>query len=150
MKPKTVLLLSGGLDSVVLLHWLLGEGETGHCVLFDYKQRHVQELLFAKAACKRMNVLYTTIELPELRGSALTDGKSDSVVVPFRNPVMLSVAVNVAVAMGYESVAIGCNQDDQANFPDCRWAVMDALNHAIKLSGYSVQIRAPFIERAKW
>lgn len=148
--PKFVLLLlSGGLDSTVLLYHLIQEGCRVHALLCDYKQRHAQELLCAKAHCKRLNVLYSTLELPELRGSELTDGKG-SVVVPFRNPIMLSLAVNVAVSIGAESVAIGCNADDAEVFPDCQWATLDALSHAIKLSGYSVEIVAPFVNQKKW
>ncbi len=149
MIPKYVmLLLSGGLDSVVLLYYLIGQGIKVHCLLFDYKQRHVQELEWAKQHCHRLNVLFTTITLPQLRGSELTDG-SGSVVVPFRNPIMLAMATNVAIASGAEEIVIACNADDQEQFPDCRWAVMDALNHAIKLSGYDVEIVAPFVNKSK-
>lgn len=149
MIPKfVILLLSGGLDSIVLLYYLISEGVKVHCVLFDYKQRHVQELEWAKQHCHRNNVLFTTITLPQLLGSELTDG-SGGVVVPFRNPVLLSMAVNMAIASNAEEVAIACNADDQNEFPDCRWATLDALNHAIKLSGYDVKIVAPFVNKSK-
>lgn len=146
MTPKTIIhLLSGGLDSTTLLYDLCGEGHKVHCLLFDYKQRHVQELVFAKGHCHRLNVLFTTIQLPELGG--LTD---DSWIVPFRNPIMLSIAVNVAVHAKADEITIGCNKDDRDEFPDCRWEVFDAMNHAIKLSGYDVQIAAPYLELKKW
>lgn len=150
MTPKMlVLLLSGGLDSTVLLYDLIGQGCKVHALLFDYKQRHAQELIWAKHHCHWLNVLFTTIEIPMLRGSTLTDGKG-SVVVPFRNPIMLSLAVNFAASIGAESVAIGCNADDRDAFPDCRWATLDALNHCIKLSGLNVEICAPYINERKW
>lgn len=140
-----ILLLSGGLDSVTLLYKLHGEGCKIHCLLFDYGQQHVQELLFAKAHCHRLRVLWTTVNLPKLGG--LTDGDW---VVPFRNPIMLAIGVNLAVQAGADSVVIGCNADDAEMFPDCRWTTLDAMNHAVKLSGYSIEICAPFIQKRKW
>ena len=75
MIPKTIIhLLSGGLDSVTMLYDLKAQGHSIHCVLFDYKQKHVQELTFAKGHCHRLGVLFTTIELPALGG--LTEGSS--------------------------------------------------------------------------
>lgn len=142
-------LLSGGLDSTVLLYDLVTQGCKVHCLLFDYKQQHVQELTFAKAHCHRLNLLFTTIELPMLTGSSLTDGKG-SVVVPFRNPILLSLAVNLAASIGADSVTIGCNADDAEMFPDCRWAALDAMNHAIRLSGLKVEICAPYVNQRKW
>lgn len=93
--------------------------------------------------------MFTTIELPMLMGSTLTDGKG-SVVVPFRNPIMLSLAVNLAASIGAEAVTIGCNADDRDMFPDCRWTAIDALNHAIKISGVNVEICAPYVNEPKW
>lgn len=147
MMPKIVVhLLSGGLDSVTLLYDLVGQGCKVHCVLFDYGQPHVQELTFAKWHCHRLNVLFTTVTLPKLGGLTKKDW-----VVPFRNPIMLSIAANIAIQAGAESITIGCNMDDRDQFPDCRWEVMDALNHALKLSGYRhVEICAPYLEKHKW
>lgn len=147
--PKTIIhLLSGGLDSVVLLYDLVTHGAKVHCVLFDYKQRHVQELLWAKHHCKRLNVLYTTIELPQLLGSKLTDGNGGS-VVPFRNPLLLSHAVNIAVEAKADEITIACNSDDKDNFNDCKVETIDAMNMVIKLSGYNVRIVTPYIYKTK-
>lgn len=146
MIPKTIVhLLSGGLDSVTLLYDLKQQGHSIHCVLFDYKQQHVQELNFAKGHCHRLGVLYTTIELPALGG--LTD---ESWVVPFRNPIMLSLAANVGIRAKAEEITIACNRDDAEQFPDCRQEVLSAMNQVLKLSGYKAQIAAPFLAWPKW
>ena len=87
-RNKVVLLLSGGLDSVTLLYQMHGDGEALHAVLFDYKQRHAQELELAKYHCRRLEVPFTTIELPALVGSQLTDG-AGAWVVPNRNMVLV-------------------------------------------------------------
>lgn len=150
MTPKTIIhLLSGGMDSVVLLYDLLDQGHNVHCALFDYKQRHVKELDFAMHHCKRRSVLYTLIELPQLRGSELTDG-SGGVIVPNRNAILLSIAVNMAVAAGADTVTFAANADDESTFPDCRRAFVNAMNAAVKAAGYDIEICAPYLDLPKW
>lgn len=147
--PKTIVhLLSGGIDSTVMLYDHVRQGHSVHSVLFDYRQRHAQELLFAKFHCGELNVLFTTIELPILARSTLTDGRGSD-VVPFRNPILLSLAVNLAVNINADTVTIGCNAEDATRFKDCQWAALVALNHCIKISGYNVEICAPYIQKSK-
>jgi 7-cyano-7-deazaguanine synthase len=112
--PKTIVhLLSGGLDSVTLLYELHSQGHMIHCLLFDYHQQHVQELIWAKHHCHRLGVMFTTQQLPHLGG--LND---ESWIVPNRNAIMLSMAVNMAVQIGADLVTIGCNADDANAFPE--------------------------------
>lgn len=147
MIPKTIVhLLSGGLDSVTLLHHLVhNEGNSVHCLLFNYKQRHVQELEWAKYHAKSCGCLYTVYELPELGG--LTE---QSWIVPNRNAIFLSIAVNVACQANADTVTIGCNADDESMFPDCRKEFMDSMNATVKAAGYEVEICAPWIYKRKW
>lgn len=145
---KIVHLLSGGIDSVVLLYDLIKQGEIVHCLMIDYKQLHVQELTMAKLHCHRLGILFTVLEIPQLKGSTLTDG-SGSVIVPNRNAIMLSLAVNVAVVADAEIITFAANKDDEEIFPDCRWPFMVALNKAVKEAGYSVEICAPYIGKTK-
>jgi 7-cyano-7-deazaguanine synthase len=146
MIPKTIIhLLSGGLDSVTMLYDLKAQGHAVHCLLFDYRQRHAQELLWAKQHASKCGVLYTTMQLPELGG--LTE---QSWIVPNRNAVFLSVAVNVACKAGADTVTIGCNAEDADCFPDCRKAFLDAMNAAVHAAGYSVEICAPYLDWPKW
>ena len=145
MIPKTIIhLLSGGLDSVTMLYDLKAQGHSIHCLLFDYRQRHKQELLWAKTHAQRCGVLYTTMDLPELGG--LTE---QSWIVPNRNAVFLSVAVNVACKAGADTVTIGCNAEDAEYFPDCRKAFLDAMNAAVRAAGYDVEICAPYLDKPK-
>lgn len=136
---KIVILLSGGLDSTVLLYELHGEGHQLHAVMCDHKQTHVQELQFAKAHCHRLGVLFTVKELPQLNGLTYGDW-----VVPFRNATMLSVAVNVAVQAEAKKVVIGCNASDAEMFPDCRSEFLKAMNAAVRSAGYDIEICAPY------
>lgn len=149
MIPKHVVhLLSGGLDSVVMLYDLVGQGCNVHAILFDYKQRHVQELTWAKHHCHRLGILYTTVEVPQLRGSELTDGKG-GMVVPNRNAIFLSLAVNLAVAANADEITYACNSDDEANFPDCRMAFVQTFNNMLRTAEINIEVCAPYIDKSK-
>lgn len=148
--PKFVVLcLSGGMDSVVGLYDLIAQGCKVHCVIFEYGQQHIQETIWAKHHAGRMGCLYTTVSLPQLKGSTLTDGKG-GVVVPCRNTVFLSMAVNLAVAAGAESVVYCCNSDDEAVFPDCRMIFVQSFNAMLKAQEINVEMCTPYIHMAKW
>lgn len=145
MHPKAIIhLLSGGLDSVTMLHDLKQQGHSVHCLLFDYRQRHAQELLWAKHHATKCGAAFTTMELPQLGG--LTE---QSWIVPNRNAVFLSVAVNVASQAGADTVTIGCNAGDAKYFPDCRQPFLDAMNSAVRAAGYRVEICAPYMTKNK-
>lgn len=137
------------MDSVVLLYDLVDQGHRVHCLLFDYGQRHVKELDFAVWHSKLNGTKHTMIKLPQLRGSDLTDG-SGGVVVPNRNAIFLSVAVNLAVAAKADTITFAANADDESVFPDCRKAFVDAMNASVKAAGYSVEICAPYLDWPKW
>lgn len=137
------------MDSTVLLYDLIGEGRKIHCALFDYGQKHVKELEFAKWHCEWQKVPFTLISIPQLRGSELTDG-SGSVIVPNRNAILLNLAVNLAIAEGANRVTFAANADDEETFPDCRRAFVNAMNANIKAAGYDVMITAPYLTKGKW
>jgi len=145
MNKKIIHLLSGGLDSVTMMYDLLNQGHQLHALMFDYKQRHSQELLCAKYHAKLAGVVFTVVDLPPLGG--LTE---QSWVVPNRNAIFLSVAVNFACESGSDTVTIGCNKDDEEQFPDCRRGFIEAMQKTVNESGYSVEICAPYIEKRKW
>lgn len=150
MIPKNIVhLLSGGLDSTVLLYDLQSQGQNVHCALFDYGQLHVQELRWAKLHCDRLRVQYTVIALPRLRGSMLTDG-TGTTVVPNRNSILLALAVNLACAAKAECVTFAANADDEQGFPDCRRAFIDGCNATLKAAEIPVEICAPYIDKRKW
>lgn len=145
MIPKIIVhLLSGGLDSVTMLYDLKQQGHLIHCLLIDYKQSHAQELVFAKGHCHRLGVPYTTIELPPLGG--LDD---QSWVVPNRNCIFLSLAVNLAVQAKADTVTIGCNKDDESGFPDCRMEFLRSFNSMLAASEVPVEVCAPYLDKPK-
>lgn len=149
MIPRTIILLcSGGLDSVTGLYDLKKQGHFVSCVGIDYGQRHVQELEMARYHCHRLGVVFTRITIEPLRGSTLTDG-SGGIVVPNRNAVFLSIAVNIAIAAGADTVAYFCNKDDEAAFPDCRMAFVQTFNNMLVTAEIQVEVCAPYIQKSK-
>lgn len=146
MIPKTIIhLLSGGLDSVTMLYDLKQQGHLVHALMFWYGQQHEQELRWAYHHAERCRVKHTTLDLPKLGG--LTEANW---IVPNRNAIFLSIAVNVAVQAGADTVTIGCNAEDEAMFPDCRGRFIDAMNEAVKMAGYEIEICAPYKTWPKW
>ena len=145
MTPKTIIhLLSGGLDSVTMLYDLKQQGHSVHCLLVDYGQQHKQELTFARIHCHRLAVMHTTMQLPPLGG--MTD---ESWIVPNRNCILLSLAVNLAIKAKADTVTIGCNKDDVSAFPDCSPAFLQLFNAMLATSKIDIEVCAPYAERNK-
>lgn len=140
--PKTVAIVSGGLDSVTMAYHLQAQGHTLHLLSVNYGQRHLVEHEFAVKTARTLGVPHDVVDLSPvgklLSGSSLTDPtvdvpdhKSESSgespnVVPNRNALLLSVAFAVAVAEKAEAVAVGVVDDLQAA-PDSNAAFIDSF-----------------------
>lgn len=145
---KIIHLLSGGLDSAVLLWELKSLTTDIRCVGFHYGQKHFRELDAAKRLADLAWVPFTLIELSKVFSkSALIDGHG-GVVVPNRNLVFLSIGGALASADGYTHVSIACNRGDRDLFPDCRWEFVEAAEAAL-IAGAKVGIYAPYLARTK-
>ncbi|WP_370213096.1 7-cyano-7-deazaguanine synthase QueC [Roseovarius sp.] len=164
---KTLVICSGGLDSVSLAHKIAAEQTLTRLVSFDYGQRHRKELDFAARAADRLGVPFHLIDMrgigAVLTGSALTDdvpvpdghyteASMAATVVPNRNAIMLSVAFGLATAQGDEAVATAVHGGDHFIYPDCRPGFARSFqamqNHA--LDGYAdVFLYTPFIDAPK-
>jgi 7-cyano-7-deazaguanine synthase len=60
---KITLIYSGGSDSYTLLHYALDKGFYVDCLTFNYGQKHVKEIDFAKSVCMEMNLKHTLIDI---------------------------------------------------------------------------------------
>lgn len=161
MKPKAVMILSGGMDSVSLLHFLVVDGFEVHALTFDYGQRHVKEVEYAELNTTKLGVVHKVIDICGVKdlmlGSALTDNidvphghyeaeTMKQTVVPNRNATLLSMAYGYAVSIGAEAVYCGVHSGDHAIYPDCRPEFIESLNKAFQLGNESeIEIRAPFV-----
>jgi 7-cyano-7-deazaguanine synthase len=159
---RSVLILSGGIDSTVLLAHLLAEGREVFALSVDYGQRHRRELDAAKAICAHYGVKHQVADLralaPLFGANALTDSHVDvpeghyeeasmkSTVVPNRNMLLISVAASWAMSLKASSVAYGAHGGDHAIYPDCRPAFAEALDKAIRLADWhEVVLERPFV-----
>jgi 7-cyano-7-deazaguanine synthase len=151
---KTVLILSGGMDSATLLHDLHSQGDEVEAVGVNYKQRHGKELLCAAELCRRLEVRFDVVDLSSvgnlLTGSSQTDpsvavpfGRYDEpsmkqTVVPNRNMIMLSAAAGIAISRGADRLAYGAHAGDHAIYPDCRPMFVDAMKAALQCCDWHV------------
>nr|WP_298899457.1 7-cyano-7-deazaguanine synthase QueC [uncultured Altererythrobacter sp.] len=132
-QSPAVVLLSGGLDSMVTAALAIEQGFAVHAVTIDYGQRHRRELAAATAIAENLGVerhLRLDLDMRSIGGSALTDeidvpksGVGDAIpvtYVPARNLVFLSLCVAAAEAAGSTDVFIGVNALDYSGYPDCR------------------------------
>jgi 7-cyano-7-deazaguanine synthase len=157
---RIVTLLSGGMDSSVLLFHLLNQHEEGrvHALSFDYGQRHSIELASAvevfSIATERYgdtfemdhHIINLTSVTALLTGSSLTDMSvavpdghytdetMKATVVPNRNMMMLSIGAAVAVAEHAEVLAFAAHAGDHAIYPDCRPGFVGALDLTTKMA----------------
>jgi len=157
---NTVVLLSGGMDSAVLLADLLDAGNVVEALSFDYGQRHRRELDAANAVARYYGVPHSVLPLP-LAALAPTSSQTNEAipvphghyadesmrvtVVPNRNMVMLSIAIARAIATGATAVAFAAHSGDHAVYPDCRQAFIEAMRKAARLCDYApIQIDTPY------
>ena len=166
---KSIVLLSGGLDSTTTLFYAQSKGYRCSCLIFDYGQRHRKEIVQAQkiakvAQCdycvvkiflpwKGSSLLNTKISLPKNRN--LGTKEIPSTYVPARNIIFLSFAVSFAESTGAQKVFIGANAVDYSGYPDCRPEFYEAFHQVLKtglksgVEGHSLQIETPLIHKTK-
>lgn len=156
---KSLIILSGGMDSVTLLYDR--KDEIAMAVTFDYGSNHnKREEEFAKYHCEKLGIEHIIIPLTFIHdyfkssllegASAIPDGHYEdetmkSTVVPFRNGIMLSVACGIAESRELEKVLIANHFGDHAIYPDCRKGFIDAISEAMRNGTYKgITIDAPY------
>ena len=164
MSKKTVVLLSGGIDSAVALALAKKQQHECYCLSFDYGQRHHFELRAARKLAVAMEVKDHKIihlNLPNFTTSALTNtelpvrtinnAESFNTYVPARNTIFLSIALGFAESVGAEDIVLGSNLDDYHHYPDCRADYFDAFETMANLATASAhfRIQAPLIDLTK-
>lgn len=165
---KVIVVLSGGLDSCVLLFEVLDKygPENVTALSFNYGAKHNRrELRSAKHIAELCEVERKVIDLPfigELFNSSLlqksvpipkgpyTDEALSQTIVPFRNGIMLSIAAGYAESSGAQTVYYGAHHDDGAVYPDCTSYFVESMTHAIyKGTLNNVMLIASFVNCTK-
>ena len=169
-QPKTVVLLSGGLDSATVAAIAKTDGYEVIALSFRYWQRHERELMAASRIAEILEISQhriVDINLGNWGGSSLTDDSMTlptdgidpaiipSTYVPGRNTVFIAIALSLAEAQGASSIYLGINAVDYSGYPDCRPEYLEAYQNLIALSskvgieGNSIQLIAPLIRNSK-
>ena len=169
---KAVVLVSGGMDSAVVLALAREQGFECHALSVAYGQRHTSELAAAAELARAQGAVQhkvVTVDLRSIGGSALTadidvpehdagepmDPGIPVTYVPARNTIMLSIALGWAEVLGADDLFCGVNAVDYSGYPDCRpefVAAFEALaNLATKagVEGHRLRVHAPLMRLGK-
>lgn len=111
-KSKNFVLLSGGIDSAVLLAHQVALGENPEGIFFNYSQRaaHI-ELKSSELICEKYSVPLHKLSLEEL-GSTFQKINKLHIPLPDRNLILLSIAMSYTITNGGNSISIGVNESD--------------------------------------
>jgi len=170
---RTVISVSGGMDSTALLVHLLARGDKVSAISFDYGQKHVLELerLQANLSYLKENghsLSHTVLDLSALGAlfhSSLTSKEWEppeghyeeenmiETVVPNRNAIFSSVAYGVALSIANKEsipveLAMGVHAGDHAIYPDCRPEFYESISQAFKIGNWNseaVSFYLPFL-----
>ena len=159
MKKDAVLILSGGMDSVTMLYDY--QERIAVAISFDYGSNHnAKEIPFAQLHCRRLGIEHLVIPLEFIHryfDSSLLQGAEaipeghyaadnmKSTVVPFRNAIMLSVAVGLAESRHLHYVMMANHGGDHTIYPDCRPEFVKAFSDASVAGTYEkVEVWAPY------
>ncbi|MBW2467035.1 MAG: 7-cyano-7-deazaguanine synthase QueC [Deltaproteobacteria bacterium] len=173
MKPKAVVLLSGGLDSTTVLAIARSEGFACYCLSFQYGQRQSVELERAKENSVRLgaadhlvldigldaiggSALTTEMEIPKKRSLKAMAAGVPRTYVPGRNTIFLAYAMAWAEVLGADDIFIGVNALDYSGYPDCRPEYLTAFEEMANLATRagteekrSLTIHAPLLQMTK-
>lgn len=159
MNKDSVLIVSGGMDSITMLYEYKERIALG--ISFDYGSNHnAREIPFAAMHCERLGIKHIVINLGFMHqyfkssllegAEAIPEGNYDdenmkSTVVPFRNGIMLSIAAGVAESNGLKYVMMANHGGDHTIYPDCRPEFVSAMSEATRLGTYpGIEVLAPY------
>ena len=161
---KAILIYSGGLDSTTLLYEY--KDSIALALTFNYGSKHNErEIAFARENCRRLGIPHRVIELSFIRdyfksdlllsGGEIPEGhyaeeNMKSTVVPFRNGVMLSIAIGLAESNDLDTVLLANHAGDHTIYPDCRPEFIDAMDAAASAGTFNgVRIVSPYCNITK-
>ena len=160
----SVIIVSGGMDSITLLYDKKDEIALG--ISFDYGSNHnAKEIPFAEMHCKQLGIKHITINLDFMHqyfkssllqgAEAIPEGhyadeNMKSTVVPFRNGIMLSIAIGIAESNQLKKVLIANHGGDHTIYPDCRPQFIQAIDAAANAGTFvNVRVEAPYTNITK-
>ncbi|MDB4396000.1 7-cyano-7-deazaguanine synthase [bacterium] len=176
MSKKLVLSISGGMDSVVLLHMAVDKGyDEINLISFDYGQRHVRELDCVKYQIETLNKTASDVTISHYVAdvrfikhlsptSSLTNEDIDNPdiskmagdaqpvsYVPFRNQLFNTIGCSYAESKGADTVWYGAAEvDSLAGYWDGSPEFVDSMNALVSLNRENkITIEAPLLTMSK-
>ncbi len=167
MSKTGVILLSGGLDSLVSLAVARKVCTIKLALTFDYSQKACKEEVVAASKISRFyGIEHKVVKLPflsEITNNALTDdsavlnfekldeNSAKAVWVPNRNGLFLNIAASYADSLGFDYIIIGANQEEAGTFPDNSEEFLDRVDKFFEYSTMKhPKILAPLKEMQKY
>lgn len=154
-----LVLLSGGMDSTVLLTHAVKNVDRVEALFVDYGQRHIRERQASVQVAAFLGVPWAELDLTTFgasvhsalttRGLGVPHGHYTAetmkvTVVPNRNATLLSAAAGIAASRGLTQVLTAVHSGDHAVYADCRPEFIAAFDAATRL-GCGVAVGAPFV-----
>ena len=163
ISKTAVVLLSGGLDSATVLYYAKALGYKCQALIFDYGQRHGQEVAYAVKIAKTCGCAYRILKIKfPWKGSALLDNKIKvpeeitsgvpATYVPARNIIFLSFALSLAEVIKAQAIFIGAHAQDYSGYPDCRPEFFKAFVKMAKAglsTKHKIRILVPLLNKRK-
>ncbi|HOK89390.1 MAG TPA: 7-cyano-7-deazaguanine synthase QueC [Candidatus Hydrogenedentes bacterium] len=172
MSASCVVLVSGGIDSTVLLHEVARQrgGSRVYALGFDYGQRHGRELACARWQAESVGAIFRLVRLdffadlarnatalldgglpvPDLDALSEAERSQPPTYVPNRNMILLSIAAAAAEAMGIRDVYYGAQAQDEYGYWDCTPTFLERVNAVLSLNRRQpVTIHAPLVRHSK-
>ena len=160
----SILILSGGMDSTTLLYDQ--QERIAAAVTFDYGSKHnAREIPFARLHCERLGIEHLVIPLgfmsqyfesslleggAEIPEGHYADDNMKSTVVPFRNGIMLSIAIGLAESRGLKHVMMANHGGDHTIYPDCRPEFVNVMSEAARTGTFpGITLLCPFTNLTK-
>ena len=168
---KVLVVLSGGLDSSVATMMCIDMygKDNVQAVTFDYGQKQKLEILKASTLCRSLEIKHTILDLSVLGTIAqpMSENISGTVIempnikdvlgdpqpvtyVPFRNMILLSLAMSHAEVQGCNKVITGLQVHDEYGYWDTTQKFVDSMNGVARQNRtHKVKIEAPFSQMSK-
>ncbi|BBI16679.1 7-cyano-7-deazaguanine synthase QueC [Neochlamydia sp. S13] len=165
---RAIVLLSGGLDSTVILALALAQGRECYALSFDYGQRHRIELTHASKIATYYQVKHCIVQIDSrvFKSSSLVSdlavpknrskedigsGKTPNTYVPARNTLFLAYAMGQAEILDAQEIYLGANALDAPSYPDCTLSYIQAFQQVLNVGtkqaaeGNAPQLLTPLI-----
>lgn len=157
---KALVVFSGGLDSTILLHWAKQNFKEVEAISFDFKQNfkvnydankimfqnNVVELLYARDTAKNLNIKHHIIEV-QFMDAILRSMQNDAArfngdinnhqpktCMPFRNMMLLSIALSIAELNNADYILTGYQTQDQHGYWDTTQKFVNLINEVSQLN----------------